>query len=117
MNDTEGAVVCRRVPFTYHSLLYKLDNIHLKQTYRGKPFGRSTLRKVQRLDNIGFDNTCTYNKDGKFGGPSSSTLWSRSAAGSKSSALDSPVVSAVINKLVPLLVIPEASMDDVSVQG
>jgi hypothetical protein len=65
MNDTEGAVVCRRVPFTYHSLLYKLDNIHLKQTYRGKPFGRSTLRKVQRLDNIGLDNTCTYNKDDK----------------------------------------------------
>jgi hypothetical protein len=29
-----------------------------------------------------------HNKDGKFGGPSSSTLWSRSAAGSKSSALD-----------------------------
>ena len=31
--------------------------------------------------------------------------------------LISPVVSAVINKLVPLLVIPEASVDDVSVQG
>lgn len=59
MNDTEETTICRRVPFMYHSLLYKLDNIHLKQTYRGKPFGRSTLRKVQRLDNIDLDHVCT----------------------------------------------------------
>ena len=65
MNDTEGITVYRRVPFTYHSLLYKLDNIHLKQTYRGKPFGRSTLRKVQRLNNLDLDHACTYQEEDK----------------------------------------------------
>ena len=53
MNDIQDTVDVRRVPFTYYSLLYKLDNIHLKQTYRrkrfvSKPLKRTELKNLQK---------------------------------------------------------------------